>query len=1125
MNLPSFAMRYKTIVVTMVTMLVVWGIYAFGFSMPRREDPEYTVRTCAISTAWPGTPTEKVEELITYQIEKAVDSIDEVKRVRSTTVVGLSTVFVDAEDSVTPQSIDNVWDKVRARVAKVRMPEDGVKPIVNDEYGDTYIIVFTVSQRPLPGEDTIPKGREYSFRDLDVISEKIADTLKLLPGVAKSEQFGIRNEAIYLETDIGAWSQLGLTTSQIQGLVAQRNIVEPGGDIETSVGRFSIKPGGELNAVGEIESIVVGDGRGSTGVPVRLSELDFEVVRDYEDPPKLICRSGDPTGTRDCAVVALTMKAGSNITEVCQLAKDRVRKMQEVERTIPPDIAVVPVSDQSENVNAKISDVVWNVISAVLIVVAVVYLVVGFRSSMVMAANIPVVVLAAIALVTLFGVQLEQISLASIIIALGLLVDNAVQVCDQSRTNQLEGMEPAEATVKGTNTLSTAMLMGTATTIAAFFPMLIGLEGSKREYVYSLPVTLSVTLGISWVLAMTFCTILAAWFIRPPADPTKPSAPLPWLFDKLERRGKSGPKGDDEPSIVDVVFRKVARAAIDAKFVTIGVSVVLLVGALALPVSSQFFPKDRRDQFAIQVWLPEHVTIEQTDAATKQVEEIVRRLSPVVDENGDPVLGEDGEPLERLRQMRTMVGGGGSRWYLGWNPEPIKPNYAEVLVRTTSGLYTPDMAKAVRRISLEGDEGLGLGPVVGARVIPRELDLGPSVDAPIGFRVYGSGFADLHTMRNLGEKLKAIVRTHPGVYDVHDVWGAKAYQLRVDVDEEKANLAGVTNAQVARTLNTYFSGQQLSTFREGDHTVPVYLRMERPSEKKAGNAEGSLYGESSLDRIDSAYIEGRNGKVPLNSMATKAGLWEPAKIERRELNRLMEVRARNVDGVQANDVVNQLMASDEMKTFIDDLPGGYWFEIGGEMYESKEGQEQMQICLGISVALIVMLLVIQYNGWAKPIIILATLPLALIGALPGLYFTGNALGFMPQLGILSLFGIVLNTGIIFMEFADILIAEAAMKSDGKGPHVGLTTDELRSCLVEAGRQRLLPIFLTTATTIGGLIPLALSGGPLWEGMAWAMIFGLTVATLLTLLVVPAMYAVFVETFGVKPVSVRFPEES
>jgi multidrug efflux pump subunit AcrB len=255
----------------------------------------------------------------------------------------------------------------------------------------------------------------------------------------------------------------------------------------------------------------------------------------------------------------------------------------------------------------------------------------------------------------------------------------------------------------------------------------------------------------------------------------------------------------------------------------------------------------------------------------------------------------------------------------------------------------------------------------------------------------------------------------------------------------------------------------------------------------------------------------------LASIATMLPRWEPATIDRRDLNRVIEVRAQVEPGIMGNDVVNTIMASDEMKQLEESLPNGFRIEVGGTLEESQESAEQMGACFSMSIVVIVLCLVIQYNGWVKPIIILSTLPMALIGALPGLYFTGNPLGFMSQLGILALFGIVLNTGIIFMEFADTRIKEAAEKSDGSGPIIGLTKDQFRNCLVDACYMRLLPIFLATATTIGGLIPLALAGGPLWEGLAWAMITGLMVATVLTLLVIPAMYAVFVETFGLKPV--------
>jgi multidrug efflux pump subunit AcrB len=326
--------------------------------------------------------------------------------------------------------------------------------------------------------------------------------------------------------------------------------------------------------------------------------------------------------------------------------------------------------------------------------------------------------------------------------------------------------------------------------------------------------------------------------------------------------------------------------------------------------------------------------------------------------------------------------------------------------------------------------------------------------------------------------------------------------MHVDVDEDKANLAGVTNATIAQTLNAYFSGHHLTTFREGDHLVPAYLRL-TPEER------GSLGG------LDTAFVEGVHGKVPLDSVASIIPRWEPSTIERRDLNRVIEIRAEVEPGVRGNDVVKSIMASEEMKQLQSEMPSGYWVEVGGMLEESNESASQLGVALAISLLTIVLLLVIQYNGWAKPIVILTTLPLALIGALPGLWITGNPLGLMPQLGILALFGIVLNTGIIFIEFADTLIKDTSERLNGSGPIHGLTRDQFRNCLVEAGKQRLLPIFLTTATTIGGLLPLALGGGPLWEGMSWCMIFGLLVATLLTLLVVPALYAIMIEHFGVR----------
>lgn len=1107
MNLPEFAIRHRPIILTFVVLILVWGVTS-SLTMPRREDPEYTVRTCAVITQWPGAPAQKVEELISDPLEKALDTIEEVDVVRSTTTNGLSEIYVDVEDWVTGSAINNVWDKVRAEVARVRMPEQGITPLVNDSFGDTSILVLAVYQTPLPGDAEILPQNRYSSRQLELIAEDVRDALRLLKGVSKVELFGVRSEAIYLETDLANWSQIELTIDDLKRLLEARNIVSAGGTIETPVGRYYVKPGGEFNSVDEIRSIIVNTGNDAENRrPIHLQDIGLRVVRDYEDPPQRICRYGDGQTSVDAVIVALQMKSGANIVDLCDAANARIAQMQQVEQSLPADIAVVQVSDQSTNVRKKISDVVNNVIGAIVIVVIIVYLFVGFRTALVMAANIPVVVLASVAIITLFGVQLEQISLASIIIALGLLVDNAVQVCDQARTNQILGMPPNVAAINGANTLSIAMLSGTATTIAAFFPMLFALQGNTQEYIYSLPVTISVTLGISWLLAMTFCVILAATFIRAPQDPSLPSTPmehLAHLLGKLfkSKRQPSRPEpGLENSGLIAGTFSLVAGIAIRFKVLTIVISFLLLFVTMKLDIASEFFPKDLRDQFAVQIWLPETATIAQTDAVAREVESILQQLSHKTPE-------DDGQ-TERIRAMRTIVGGGGSRWYLSWNPEGTKTNYAEILVRTHDPRETPWLATRLREVAEKGDADLNIGPVTGARVIPRELFLGPATD-PIALRVSGLGFADVGRLTRAAEDVKAILRQQPGTWDVYDTWGVPGYQLRVDLDQDKANLAGVSNSSVANSLNAYFSGQQLTTFREGDHLIPVYLRLQKSA-------------RDSLEGLKTAYVEGTSGKVPLSTIATIQPRWETARIERHDLNRTIEVRSQVEPGYSGNDIVKAALASPEMQALQASFPPGFFIEVGGSLENSQEGTAQLAVSLGISVLLILLILVMQYNGWAKPAIVMATLPLALIGALPGLYFTNNPLGFMPQLGILSLFGIVLNTGIIFIEFADQLVADGIRRSDGQGPVFGMARSEFYSCLVSAGRQRLMPIFLTTATTIGGLLPLALAGGPLWEGMAWCMIFGLTVATLLTLLVVPAMYAFFVEFLHMRPVDVAVDE--
>ncbi|MEO9932873.1 efflux RND transporter permease subunit [Rhodopirellula bahusiensis] len=1113
MNLPSLAVKYRPIVFSLAILAMAWGAMTY-VTIPRREDPEFTIRVCVVSTSWPGAPAETVEELVTDKIEQNLTSIEEVKLTRSTTLTGQSTVFVELEDDIPPADIQNVWDKVRARVDLVAMPADHVRPIVNDEFGDTAVLLLGIHQTPSKGRAEIRPGDRYSLRQLEEYAEDVQDALRLLPGIAKVDMFGQRSEAIFIETNLADWAQLELTTNQLESLADDRNIIQAGGELDTESGHFSVKTEGEFNAVDEITQIAstVRTSRGDNSVS--LAELGLSVTRDYEDPANYVCRVGDAKGSTPAVMLGITMKSGSNIIDVCEAAKNRVWELAEVEQLLPPDIGVTAVSDQSESVAKKIRDVIINVVEAVLIVVVVVYLVVGFRTSFVMAANIPIVVVVTVGLISLFGVQLEQISLAAMIISLGLLVDNAVQVCDQARSNQIAGMEPFPAAIDGANTLAIPMLVGTLTTMAAFVPMLFSLEGGGKEYVYSLPVTVSTTLALSWVLAMSLCVILAGMFIRAPkADQT--GSPVVATWNRVaswwpRRKRRSGQSTEAPASNVgnpkqeNLPFRVygwLGGLAVRFKWLTALATLGLMISILTLPVSSEFFPDADGTQFAVKVLLPETATIEQTDQVTRKVETILQRL-------GTENLTENGFAQPPLRSYRSLVGGGGSRWHLGWNPEPKSRSFAEILVRTNDGSVTKQFAQRVREISERGDEALGIEPIVGARIVPVRLALGPPAD-PLVFRISGNGFANPTVLRETADKLKRLVAEQPETWDVSDSWGVDGYQIQVAVEQDRAVLAGVTNSQIARTLNSYYSGLQLTTFREGDHEVPVYFRL------KASERE-------SVRGLQEAYVEGDRGKVPLASLAVLKPTFELAKIERRKMNRTIEVSSQMEPGVTGNDVVSRVLKSDEMRQLQEDLPTGYWIEPGGSYEESAKAGGQMMMSFAISFLLIVLCLIFQYNGWSKPLIILSTLPLALVGAWLGLYLSNKSLGFMPQLGILALFGIVLNTAIIFVEFADIVIAERARAKastgEADGPIVGLTKAEFRDCLIESGKQRMLPIFLTTATTVGGLVPLALSGGPLWEGLAWCMIVGLLLTTTLTLFIVPAFYAILVETFRVAPVN-------
>ncbi len=1093
MSLPELALRYRAIAIVLAALLVGSGIVAF-LTMPRREDPEFTIRRCMIQTALPGVSAEQVEELVTFPIEEAVDGIDEVDRVISTTREGLSIVYVQVSDREPPGRIDDVWDEVRARVARLnpQLQRHGAQqPVIDTDFGDTAVMMLAIHQRPPPGEDQIT--HPYTPRQLEVIAERIKDRLALIPAIARAELYGALPEAIYLETDMGSWSQLALTTQRLEQLLGERNVIAPGGTVETPHGRFSIRPGGELDTVSQLERIIVG--RDPRGSPVYLEDLGVRVNRAYEDPPPVVSRYGDGllNASVPSVIVHFTLASGESITELGREVRRLLDQLKHVERIVPDDIHYGIVADQPATVQRKIGEFVVNLVQAVVIVVLVAFVAVGFRMALIMAAVIPIIMTASIGIVRLFGVELEQVTLASLIIALGMLVDNAIQVTHNSRRHQLEGAPPREAAIAGTRQIMVPILVATLTTVAAFLPMLVAIEGPRREYVFSLPVTVSTTLMLSWLVAVTLTAMMAARFIRP----TSGGSPLIAIGTAIGRRLARwlGPRAAavmPHPGDVTWHYSAIAAAALRWRGLTITLALGSFIAAAAmLPagvIQTQFFPDDERDLFTIDVHLPEGATIAQTDAVCREVEAIVREFATVE---------IDGDRIDRLDSFIVGIGRAPPRFHLGLEPEPPTPAYAQIIVRVSEAAQTAAFVRDVHEAARDR--------IPGARIVAKKLLMGPPVKTPIELRLNGPGFADSGRMLELGDRIIEIVRNTPGTWDVHHAWGEKGYRMDVDIDTDRAELAHISRAAVARSLNAFFSGHHLTTFREDDHLVPVYLRAPPQQRHRLADVAG-------------AYVEGHEGKVPIDHIADIEAGWERSRIDRRDLNRVLPIRAQVEQGRLANSVLRDILP--HLAPIEADLPPGYFIEIGGEAEETSRSQREMLRAFVISVSIMFMMLVINYNGIARPLLIHTILPLAATGALLGLLITGEPLGFMPMLGMLALAGIVLNTAIVYLAFAELMVGRRLaegrdLAAPGEPHRGGLTVPAFRECLVEAGRLRLMPIALTTMTTIGGLMPLAFFGGPLWEAMSYVLVCGLLLATVLTLIVLPAMLDLFTQLFNMR----------
>lgn len=1016
MNLTRAAIEKNRVTIVAALIVLVAGYGAFQ-RMPRDEDPGFIIRTALVMTYFPGAGPERVEQLVTDRLEEAIQEIPEIDHITSLSKTGVSILYVNIQEKY--RQMRPIWDDLRRKVDRVRpdLPEGTVGPFVNDEFGDVFGILIALT------------GEGFSYAALKEVADQVRKSLLLLPDAAKVEILGAQQERVFVEYNNARLADLGLSPYQLAQILDTLNIVLPGGHISTEDERIVLEPTGSFESIEDLRRTVI-------NVPGRPGALYLEdlawITRGYIDPPESRMHyMGDP-----CLGLAVSLREGGDILRLGKDVKELIRRLQGV---YPIGIEFDLVAFQPEHVARKVNGFVSNLLQAVVIVLAVMLVTMGVRAGLAVAPLIPLSMLLSLLVMALLKIGIDQMSLAALIIALGMLVDNAIVMSESILVQTGEGKLPVEAAVDSGTELRIPLLTSSLTTAAAFLPIYLA-ESSTGEYCAPLFEVVTIALLSSWILSLTLTPLLCVRLLKPRPE---------------SRQGRFA-------AAFYEAYRLGLLAGLRRPVLAVALALLAFAGALsAFPlIPKMFFPPNDKPIFTAELELPPGTPFERTESLVGEVESFLRE---------ELLVG----PLrsEGVVNWAAFVGQGAPRFVLNYIPEQAKPEYAILVGNATS----------VRSIQEE------IIPKLEAFCLERFPDLsasiellvtGPPPTAPVEIRISGP---DEDRLLGIVEQVKTRLKSIPSAKNIRDDWGGKTKKLLVNVNQARARRAGLSNRDVALSLQTVLSGYVSTEYREGDKAIPILLRSVEADRQDIGKLEGL-----------NIYVPGTGQSVPLKQIADIEIAWEPAKILRRNRVRTVTVACDVAGEAKAIAVSREMDAW--LKRLRSGWPVDFRYELGGEMEKSEQANRSIAEKLPVAAFLILFLLVVQFNSIRRPLIILSTIPLALIGVVVGLLIARSYFGFMTLLGVISLSGIVVNNAIVLLDRIRIEIEEK-----GLAP---------QQAILEAARRRLRPILLTTFTTIGGLVPLWLGGGPMWEPMAIAIIFGLLFSTFLTLGIVPILYSLF-----------------
>jgi multidrug efflux pump subunit AcrB len=1055
-NLSRWAIEHPALTRYLMVVLMLLGAASY-FQLGQDEDPPFTFRIMAIRMFYPGATAQQVSEQLLDKVEKTLQEVPLADKIRSYAKPGEALIIFQVKDNGPPKDVPQIWYSVRKKVGDIRgtLPAGVIGPFFNDEFGDVFGVMYAL------------KTDGFSYAESKAFADNVRQQLLRVKDVSKVELFGQQDEKLYVEISQKRLSQLGLDLSNVIAQLNAQNAIESSGVITTPLDVLQVRVGGQFNDIEQLKAMPIRGGanggltNGAGAAQIRLGDI-ADIRRGYVDPAQVKVRStsvadsGPLKGqvkSEEVIVLGVSMAKGGDIIA---LGKALAVATEKIEKTLPLGVELDQIQDQPKAVSKSVNEFVAVLIEAVVIVLAVSFLALGLHSrgkqtplwkryyvdmrpGLVVGITIPLVLAVTFLAMWYFNLGLHKISLGSLIIALGLLVDDAIIAVEMMVRKMEEGYDKVRAATFAYELTAMPMLTGTLITAVGFLP--IGIAKSLTgEYTFAIFAVTVIALLISWVVSVYFVPYLGVLILKHKQDQAMRNAD-----GHHEAGGADHQEHFDTPFYV--IFRKMVNWCVKHRWLTIGATVLTFaLGIVGMgKVQQQFFPDSSRPEILVDMWFPEGTSLQANEAVVKRLEQRLMQEPGMVSVN-------------------TWVGSGVPRFYLPMDQFFPQTNVSQMIV-----LPQDLKAREALRLKLPAMLATEFPEIRGrAKLLPN----GPPVPYPVQFRIVG---ADPAVLRGLADTVKAEMRKSPNTRGVNDNWNESVKAIRLEVDQAKARALGVTSQSIAQASRAIVSGSTIGTFRDGDKLIDIVLRQ-------------PLAERDVITDIGNAYLPTATGRtIPLSQIAKPVFVWEPGIMWRENRDYAITVNADIVEGLQGATVTNELLPV--LKALEATWPPGYAVQVAGAVEESSKGSASIAAGMPIMLFITFTLLMLQLQSFSRAMLVFLTGPLGIAGVAGALLLLGRPFGFVALLGVIALMGMIMRNSVILIDQIEQDIRAGVPKWDA---------------IVESAVRRLRPIVLTAAAAVLAMIPLTRS--VFWGPMAVAIMGGLIVATVLTLLALPAMYA-------------------